>query len=245
MTGPLLVERRGPVTVLTMHRPERRNAVDHETLLALRAAIAQVDGDGTRVVVLTGTPPAFSAGADLGGVEEGEFAAALAAVLRGFTELSVPVIAAVDGPALGAGSQLAAVCDLRVATPTSRFGIPAARLGLVVDQWTVRRIAQEFTPSVARAMLVAAETFDGARLHALGAVHRLGNLGDALAWADEIAGLAPLTLAGHKLALERNSHAPDDDPDAEALRSAAWASTDAAEGRAAFLEKRRASFTGR
>lgn len=245
MTGPVLVEQRGAVTVLTMHRPERRNAVDHATLLALDEAITTLAGDGTRVVVLTGTPPAFSAGADLGGVEEGEFAAALANVLRAFTELPIPVVAAIDGPALGAGTQLASVCDVRVATPTSRFGIPAARLGLVVDQWTVRRLVQEFTPAVARAMLLTAETFDGARLHAVGAVHRLGGLDDALAWAAEIAELAPLTIAGHKLALERNTHAPEDDADAEAARTRAWASADAAEGRTAFLEKRPARFAGR
>ena len=237
-------ERRGTVTVLTLDRPERRNAVDHATLLALAAAIEVARGDGTRAVVLTGEPPAFCAGADLTGVEEGEFAAALAAVLRGFTELPIPVIGAIDGAALGAGSQLASVCDLRVATPTSRFGIPAARLGLVVDHWTVRRLNQEFTPSVARAMLVAAETFDGARLHAIGAVHRLGALDDALSWADEIAALAPLTIAGHKLALERSSTEPAVDADVEAARASAWASADAVEGRTAFLEKRPAQFTG-
>jgi enoyl-CoA hydratase len=245
MTGPVVVEGRKAVTVLTLHRPERRNAVDHATLLALDEAITSVAGDGTRVVVLTGTPPAFSAGADLSGVEEGEFTAALGMVLRGFTELPLPVVGAIDGPALGAGSQLAAVCDLRVATPTSRFGIPAARLGLVVDQWTVRRLSQEFTPPIARAMLVAAETFDAARLHAAGAVHRLGTLDDALTWAEEIADLAPLTIAGHKLALERNAHAPEDDPDVESVRSQAWESDDALEGRAAFMEKRSPRFTGR
>ena len=95
------------------------------------------------MLVLTGAPPAFSAGADLTGVEEGEFARLLAEVLRGFTELPIPTIAAVDGPALGAGTQLAVACDLRVATPASRFGIPAARLGLVVDHWTVERLARE------------------------------------------------------------------------------------------------------
>src|SRR5205814_643762 len=106
--------------------PERRNAVDHATLLALLDA--QGDASSARVLVLTGAPPAFSAGADLTGVEEGEFAAALGAVLRGFGALAIPTIAAIDGPALGAGTQLAVACDLRVATPGSRFGIPAARL---------------------------------------------------------------------------------------------------------------------
>lgn len=237
-------ERRGAVTVMTLDRPERRNAVDHATLLALAAAIEGCRGDGTRAIVLTGEPPAFCAGADLTGVEEGEFAAALARVLRGFTELPIPVIGAIDGAALGAGSQLASVCDLRVATPTSRFGIPAARLGLVVDHWTVRRLSQEFTASVARAMLVAAETFDGARLHAIGAVHRLGTFDEAMVWADEIAALAPLTIAGHKLALERVVAEPDADADVETARARAWASADAVEGRTAFLEKRPAQFTG-
>lgn len=237
-------ERRGAVTVLTLDRPERRNAVDHSTLLTLAAATDAMRGDGTRVAVLTGEPPAFCAGADLTGVEEGEFAEALATVLRGFTSLPIPVVGAIDGAALGAGSQLASVCDLRVATSTSRFGIPAARLGLVVDHWTVRRLSQEFTPSVARAMLLAAETFDGTRLHAIGAVHRLGTLGDALAWADEIAALAPLTIAGHKLAIEHAVIEPPTVADVEAARAAAWASADAVEGRTAFLEKRPAQFTG-
>ena len=103
------------VLVVTLDRPARRNAVDHATLLGLLDA--QREAAAARVLVLTGAPPAFSAGADLTGVEEGEFAAVLAEVLRGFGELPIPTIAAVDGPALGAGTQLAIACDLRVATP--------------------------------------------------------------------------------------------------------------------------------
>ena len=167
------------VVLITLDRPERRNAVDHATILELLDAqrlIAAGGPDGAgdvRVVVLSGAPPAFSAGADLAGVEGARFATDLGAVLRGFGELRVPVIAAIEGPALGAGAQLAIAADLRMATPESVIGIPAARLGLVVDHWTVRRLASEFTAPVARAMLVAAETYTGARLHALGGVHRL------------------------------------------------------------------------
>jgi enoyl-CoA hydratase len=230
------------VLVVTLDRPARRNAVDHATLLALLDA--QREAASARVLVLTGAPPAFSAGADLTGVEEGEFAAALGQVLRGFTELPIPTIAAVDGAALGAGTQLAVACDLRIATPGSRFGIPAARLGLVVDHWTVERLARELGWPIARAMLVAAEQYDAAALHAAGAVHRLGGLDDALAWARQIATLAPLTIAGHKLALERSGPPPEHDPAVEAARLAAWASADATEGREAFLEKRPARFTG-
>lgn len=235
------------VGVMTIDRPERRNAVDLATLIEMRAhqvALAEV-AEPVRVLVLTGTPPAFCAGADLTGVEQGEFTAALTAVLKGFTELPMAVMAAVDGPALGAGTQLAMVCDLRVATARSRFGIPAARLGLVVDHWTVARLTREFGWSTARAMLMAAETFDGQALHASGAVHRVGDLEVALGWACEIAQLAPLTIAGHKLALEHSLADPEHSAAVEEARRRAWASEDAEEGRRAFLEKRPAQFRGR
>lgn len=238
----------GFVAVVTLDRPSRRNAVDHATLLELldvQAGIASRAPDAVRAVVLTGKPPAFSAGADLNGVEEGQFATDLASVLRGFGHLPVPVIAAIDGPALGAGAQLAIATDLRVATPSSTVGIPAAKLGLVVDHWTIRRLASEFSPPIARAMLLAAQTYTAEQLHASGGVHRLGTLDDAVVWAHELARLAPLTIAGHKLGLERAVAEPDPDDDFESARSAAWASRDAEEGRTAFLDKRRPEFTGR
>jgi enoyl-CoA hydratase len=237
----------GFVAVVTLDRPARRNAVDHATLLELldvQAAISARTPDAIRAVVLTGKPPAFSAGADLNGVEEGQFATDLAAVLRGFVSLPVPVIAAIDGPALGAGAQLAIATDLRVATATSVLGIPAAKLGLVVDHWTIRRLASEFSPPVARAMLLAAETYSAEQLHHTGGIHRLGTLADAVEWAHELARLAPLTIAGHKLGLERAGTEPPVDDLFEAARSLAWASSDAEEGRRAFLEKRPARFTG-
>ena len=230
------------ILVVTLDRPERRNAVDHETLLGLLDA--QREAAAARVVVLTGAPPAFSAGADLTGVEESEFASALHRVLRAFTSMPVPVIAAVDGPALGAGAQLAIFCDLRVATPGSRFGIPAARLGIVIDHWTVERMTRELGWPIARAMLLAAEQYDATALHAAGAVHRLGGLDEAMAWARELTELAPLAIAGHKLALERSGPPPPVDDLVDAARRAAWTSADALEGRRAFLEKRPARFTG-
>jgi enoyl-CoA hydratase len=230
------------VVQITLDRPQRRNAVDHATLLALLDAQREVAD--ARVAVLTGTPPAFCAGADLTGVEEGVFAADLHRVLRGFTELTAVVIAAIDGPALGAGAQLASVCDLRCATAESTVGVPAARLGLAVDHWTVERLAREFGWPTARAMLLAAQTYRGDQLHAAGAVHRLGGLDVALSWAGEIARLAPLTIAAHKVALESSAGEPPDDHLVEAARAAAWASADAIEGRRAFLDKRPAEFRG-
>ena len=231
------------VLVVTLDRPERRNAVDHSTLTALQ--LAQRQAADARALVLTGEPPVFCAGADLGGVEGADFADLLGAVLRGFTELSIPTIAAVEGAALGVGTQLAIVCDLRVATATSRFAIPAARLGLVVDHWTVRRLTREVGWSISRAMLLGGATYDGAALHSAGAVHRLGGLDVALEWAHELAQLAPLTIAAHKLALERAVVDPEADELVEDARTAVWRSDDANEGRRAFLEKRPPHFHGR
>jgi len=237
-------ERHERVELITLDRPERRNALDHSTLLELLEAQARLEADGldlVRAVVLTGAAPAFCAGADLTGVEEGDFARALAATLIGFTRLPVPVIAAIDGPALGAGTQLVVACDLRIATPDSVLGIPAAKLGLVVDHWTVRRVASEFTAPIGRAMLVGAETYTAAELHRTGGVHRLGDLDAAMEWATRLTRLAPLTMQAHKVGLE----SPVGDAEFEARRSGAWASADAEEGRTAFLEKRHATFTAK
>jgi enoyl-CoA hydratase len=236
---------REAVALVTIDRPDRRNAVDHATLLSLRQAQLDAIAAEARCLVLTGAPPAFCAGADLTGVESGEFHSALVAALRGFTQLPIPTISAIDGPALGAGTQLVIACDLRVATERSVFGIPAAKLGLVVDHWTVERLAREMGWSIARAMLVAAQTYRTEQLVAAGAVHRVGDLEAALAWAAEIAALAPLTMATHKLALEQSSPHPAYDPLFEQARDAAWASHDAEEGRTAFLEKRPPNFLGR
>jgi enoyl-CoA hydratase len=233
----------GPgVWSITLDRPERRNALDHATVRSLLEA-QRIVADA-RVVVLSGAPPAFCAGADLTGVEAGEFGADLTRVLHGFVDLAAPVIAAIDGPALGAGAQLVSVCDLRMATADSVVGVPAARLSLVIDHWTIGRIRQEFGAATARGMLLAAETYTGERLYRSGAVHRLGSVDDALAWAGEIAALAPLSNAAHKVGLD--AWGPGEQLDRfEGFRAAAWVSDDAREGREAFLEKRRPHFRGR
>lgn len=227
------------VLVVTIDRPERRNAVDLPTLLQLQEAQAEAVAGGARVIVLTGSDGAFCAGADVNGVEQGDFTTALSAVLLGLSTASAVTMVAVDGPALGAGMQLAAACDLRVATASSPFGVPAARLGLAVDAWTVQRLSSQLGPSITRSMLLAAQTWNAEQLNASGFVHRIGDLERGLVWAEEIAALAPLSIAAHKLMLEG---APT--RAAEAALHAAWSSADASEGRSAFLHKRRPRFTG-
>ena len=232
------------VCVITLDRPDKRNAVDLVTLQSLRSAQHDIGQRDCRAVVLTGTPPAFCSGADLTGVEHGVFTDTLLDVLTGFGRLDCAVIAAIDGPALGAGVQLAAACDLRMAAPGSRFGVPAAKLGLAVDSWTVERVGREAGWSAARYMLLSTDTMTAEQLLG-GFVHRIGSVDDAVEWAHSIAALAPLTIAAHKKALERLGGAPISIDEIEAARLAAWESDDAVEGRRAFLEKRSPDFRGR
>lgn len=237
-------ERDGLVTTVVIDRPERRNALSAQMCVELRSAIEGAAGDGSRAVVLTGAGGHFCAGADLSGVEGDDFRSALRALLDAMLDSPLPLIAAVEGAALGAGTQLAVACDLRVATPEARFGIPAAKLGLVVDHWTVQRLALLAGHGPARAMLLAADELSGVDAHRLGLVQRLGTPADAGDWAATIAALAPLTVAGHKLALNR-VEAVLDDADVRAAAARAWASADVAEGQAAFRERRPPRFEGR
>ena len=240
---PLHVERRGPVVLVTLDRPRRRNAVDKDTLGRLLDAVTGA-GDA-RVFVLTGAGGHFCAGADLQSVEDTTFTTLLREVLDAIGDLPHPTIAAISGAALGAGTQLALACDLRVSTPDAQFGIPAAKLGLMVDHWTVQRLATVAGHGPARAMLLAAETLSGEEAHRIGMVQRLGDLDDALTWADDISTLAPLTIAGHKLMLNRLERDLAGDTDVADAFQRAWGSEDLQEGMAAFRERRAPSFRGR
>lgn len=239
------LEDRGPVALLTIDRAERRNALDHEALEQLLAAHAQTGG--ARVVVLTGAGGHFCAGADLSGVEDTSFTDLLRQVLAVLRDDPRPHLAAVDGAALGAGTQLAVACDLRVATAGARFGVPAARLGLMVDHWTIQRLSLLAGAGPTRAMLLGAETYTGEDAERWGFVQRVGDLEAALGWADEIAALAPLTLAGSKLALNRLEMpvGRGEDPEVHDAWARAWGSADLQEGIAAFRERRRPVFHGR
>ncbi|MFI7896582.1 enoyl-CoA hydratase-related protein, partial [Streptomyces sp. CACIS-1.16CA] len=138
---------------------------------------------GARVVVITGAGGHFCAGADLSGVEDAGFTDRLREVLAALRDDPRPHVAAVDGVALGLGTQLAVACDLRVATPAARFGVPAAKLGLLVDHWSIQRLSLLAGAGPARAMLLGGEICSGEEAHGLGFVQRVGDLDVALGWA--------------------------------------------------------------
>ncbi len=238
------------VTVLTIDRPERRNALDRAHLGDLRRAVRAAVDARMRVLVLCGAGRNFCAGADLSTVEDDAFVTELRGLLEDLRTAPFAVIGAIHGPALGAGTQLAMACDLRLATRGATFGIPAAKLGLTVDSYTVHHLADAVGHSLARAMLVGTGTFDGATLTGTGFVHRLVDddtdvRAAGIEWAGRIARLAPLTIAAHKAMLS-DAEVPAE-PSIAALdaRLAAWRSDDLASGLAAFAEKRRPEFHGR
>lgn len=233
----------GRVGTITIDRQARRNAVDLDACYAIAISVEALLGAGARAIVLTGAGGHFCSGADLNGVKDDGFRAAIRHCLDSLRAAPVVTIAAVDGVALGAGTQLSVACDLRVATTAARFGVPAAKLGIAVDHKTVQQVAMLAGTSQARAMLLASEEIDGQRAYDLGLVNRIGTLADAEAWAAEIAERAPLTIAAHKLAL---NHLEDElrDEDVNAAIDRAWASKDLVEGRAAFAEKRTPAFNG-
>ena len=227
----------GDVAVIEIDRHERRNALDAAHCDALREAVQQ---QGARAIVITGAGSSFCSGADLGAVYDSAFRDALYAMLAAVTDISVPVLAAINGPAIGAGAQLALACDLRVAAREATFAIPTARLGIAVNPWTIRRLALLAGAGAAQAMLIGGEILDAARALQCGLASRAGDRAAALAWAHELAELAPLSLAYAKKAVNQ----PDSTELVKAFE-ACWASEDAAEGQRARGAKRPPRFQGR
>ncbi|MFW0791440.1 enoyl-CoA hydratase [Gordonia sp. CPCC 205333] len=234
------------VTTIELAREAKRNALDEQMVAQLSDAFATAASDGSRAIVLTGRGSVFSAGADLSGaVYDPAFLEKLVATLQQIESTPVPVIAALNGSALGAGLQLAMAADLRVMAPDALAGIPAAKIGVAVDEWTIRRLVSLVGSGQARGMLIGCDPLSADRAHALGFANRIGDLTDAQHWATTIASLAPLTLQHYKLVLNGDGardSAPQDRIDAMLK---AWQSEDLAEGRAARTEKRVPVYKGR
>ena len=238
---------RDRVAVITLERSEKRNALTVELCDRLRDAVRTAVKDGARVLVITGEGSSFCSGADLDAVYSDAFRGALYDMLHTVADAPVPVVAAVNGPAIGAGTQLALAADLRVAAPTAVFAIPTAKIGLAVDPWTIRRFARLAGHGTARAVLLACAQLDARQAHACGLAERLGSIDDALTWAAEMAELAPLTVAYSKQVLNSVADAAGGEDEEALLRAfeACWASEDFAEGRRARAERRAPRFEGR
>jgi enoyl-CoA hydratase len=249
-------EVRDLVGLATIDRPERRNALNAELCIQLLDHLESAPD--LRAVVVTGAgDKAFCAGADLvvrtedasepGGGDT--FRPAFDRALDAIVDYPAPVLAAVNGPAIGAGMQLAVACDLRIAAFSATFSIPAGRLGVFLSPANIQRLATLVGQGAARDLLLTARTLDVDEAAAVGLVQRRvpNALDAALELAAEIAELAPLTVQGHKRALNLtaggiNASVHDEMRELEAR---AFASNDLREGLAAFAEKRGARFEGR
>jgi enoyl-CoA hydratase len=237
---------RDRVAMVTLSRPDKRNALNVELCHRLGAVVTEAVADGARALVLTGAGTSFCSGADLAEVYTPEFRDALYAMLHTVTEAPVPVVAAVNGPAIGAGTQLAIAADLRVVSPGAVFGVPTARIGLAVDPWTIRRLALLAGNGTARSMLLSCAQLDGQAALRAGLADRVAGVEDALDWAAEMAELAPLTIAYSKRALnELFEPKLEDRKELDEAFEGCWTSADFAEGRRARAEKRPPVFEGR
>lgn len=239
------IERVGDVITIELQRPERRNALNTELVDATRTAVENAAAEDVRAIVLTGQGTVFCAGADLSGdVFAADFPEKAIALNKAIDAVPVPVIAAINGPAIGAGVQLAMVCDLRVVAPEAYFQFPIARYGLALDNWSIRRLSSLAGYGRARGMLLAAEKLDAQTALQTGMANRIGTLADAQVWAAEIAGLAPLSVRHSKRVLNDDGAYEDQGEIHKDWFDAAWSSQDVIEAQVARVEKRAPRFRG-
>jgi enoyl-CoA hydratase/carnithine racemase len=242
---PLLEERRGEVLILTLNRPERRNALNPALSRQLLGALVDADADPTvRVVVLTGNGPAFCAGMDLKAFSEGERPTPPGEVNVYTYQRSKPLIGAVNGPAVAGGFELVLACDIVVAASGIFFALPEAKRGLVAGGGGMFKLVRLAGLGRAARMLLTGDPMNAEAALAAGIVAEVVEPGEvlsaALAIADGITKAAPSAVA-ETLAIARKSFDLDE-PGLWALTAGAWArvveSDEAREGAAAFLAKR-------
>lgn len=233
------------VMTIELQRPERRNALNSQLVEELREAVLKAAAGSIRAIVLTGQGTAFCAGADLSGdAFAADYPDRLIELHKVLDAAPIPVIGAINGPAIGAGLQLAMQCDLRVVAPDAFFQFPTSKYGLALDNWSIRRLSSLVGHGRARAMLLAAEKLTAETALQTGMANRIGNLEDAQAWAAEIAGLAPLAIQHAKRVLNDDGSIEEAWPEHKELFDKAWASQDVVEAQIARVEKRPPKFQG-
>ncbi|OBK18669.1 enoyl-CoA hydratase [Mycobacterium asiaticum] len=233
------------VLTIELQRPERRNALNSQLVEELREALEKAGDGSIRAVVLTGQGTAFCAGADLSGdAFAADYPDRLVELHRVMDAVAVPVLGAINGPAIGAGLQLAMQCDLRVVAPDAFFQFPTSKYGLALDNWSIRRLSSLVGHGRARAMLLTAEKLTADQALQTGMANRIGTVADAQEWAAEIAGLAPLAIQHAKRVLNDDGAIEQPWPEHKELFDKAWASQDVIEAQIARVEKRPPNFQG-
>jgi enoyl-CoA hydratase/carnithine racemase len=261
MAGELLLDRPADgVLRLTISNPAKRNALDHAILDAMTVAMRDLGDE--RVVVLTGANGMFSSGYDIGDIPDDVFAQeAERLVAHPFTEAldalescELPTVAALPGPTIGGGLELALACDLRVAADGILLGMPPAKLGLVYSHTGLRRFLHAIGAPRTRELFLTARNVDARTALSWGLVNQVVGIseleGAALDLAQDLAANAPLSVRGNKRAIRELLAAEGElDPEVERelieLREASFHSEDMREGVRAFAQRRPARWKGR
>lgn len=263
----LLVERDGPTVVLTMNRPERRNALSIDMIVRLADAWDAADADdAVRSVILTGAGDAYCVGGDLSSGwmagnrdseptdHERRAATDPSLIGRGLLLTAwarTPIIAAVNGDCMGGGCEMLQQTDIRIAEEQARFAVPEARRGLIAGAGSTMRLKRQIPYAVAMDMLLTGRILDAEEALRWGLVSYLVPKGEGLAKAREIAsiiaGNGPLSVAASKASAIETGWLPEDEarPIESAYAARVMRSVDAQEGMRAFVEKRPPNFTGR
>ncbi len=253
-----LIEQRGHVLIVTMNRPEARNALSGPMLALMRQAWDQVDSDPSiRVCVLTGAGGAFCAGADLKamtaghpGDREGLDLSVIEPLLKG-RRLTKPLIAAVEGPAIAGGTEILQACDIRVAGHSARFGVPEARWGLFPLGGSAVRLPRQIPYTLACDILLTGRHITAAEALSFGLIGRVVPDGQALSTAmdiaDMIAANGPVAVRAILRTIRETEGMAENDAFAiEAkIGLGVFATQDAKEGPRAFAEKRKPAFQDR
>ena len=250
----VLTERRGDVLVVTLNRPDARNAVNGALAQGVADALDELDGDDAlRVGVLTGAGKGFSSGMDLKAFVQGERPYVGDRGFAGITQRGArkPVIAAVEGFAVAGGFEIALSCDLIVAARGARLGIPEVKRSLVAAAGALFRLPRRIPYHLAMELALTGDPIDAERARELGLVNRLaepgGALDAALELAGELVGNGPLALTASKEIVSRALDWTEDEAWEKqgAIAGPVMASEDAREGATAFAEKRDPVWKGR